>query len=92
MVGGSARALKRMAGGRIGRVELEDALEQLATTPTAVLARTYGIGDERARTLPAGAVIFSALQRRLGTPLKVQRGGLREGALLMLAAEHAVAA
>ena len=92
VVGGSARALKRMAGGRIGRVELEDALEQLATTPTAVLARTYGIGDERARTLPAGAVIFSALQRRLGTPLKVQRGGLREGALLMLAAEHAVAA
>lgn len=91
-VGGSARALKRMAGGRIGAAELEDALERLATVPTAVLAREYGIAAERARTLPAGAVIFAAIQRRLGTTLKVQRGGLREGALLTLAAEHAVAA
>ncbi len=91
-VGGSARALKRLVGGRIGAAELEDAIEQLATTPTAVLAERYGIGEERARTLPAGAVIFAALQQCLGTPLKVQRGGMREGALLTLAAEHAVAA
>jgi exopolyphosphatase/guanosine-5'-triphosphate,3'-diphosphate pyrophosphatase len=91
-VGGSARALKRIAGGRIGAAELEDALGQLAVTPTAVLARRYGIGEERARTLPAGAVILAALQQRLGAPLKVQRGGLREGALLTLAAEHALAA
>jgi exopolyphosphatase / guanosine-5'-triphosphate,3'-diphosphate pyrophosphatase len=91
-VGGSARALKRIAGGRIGETELDDALDQLATTPTAVLARQYGFGEERARTLPAGAVILAALRQRLGTPLKVQRGGLREGALLTLAAERAVAA
>jgi len=43
-------------------------------------------------TLPAGAVIFAAIQQRLGTPLKVQRGGLREGALLTLAAEQSIAA
>jgi exopolyphosphatase/guanosine-5'-triphosphate,3'-diphosphate pyrophosphatase len=91
-VGGSARALKRMVGSRIGAAELEDALEQLATTPTADLARRYGIGEERARTLPAGAAIFASIRQRLGTPLKVQRGGLREGALLTLAAEHAIAA
>jgi len=91
-VGGSARALKRIAGGRIGAAELADALEQLAATPTAVLARQYGIGEERARTLPAGAVIFAEIQRRLRTPLKVQRGGLREGALLTLAAEQSIAA
>lgn len=91
-VGGSARALKRIAGGRIGAAELADALEQLAATPTAVLARRYGIGEERARTLPAGAVIFAEIQRRLRTPLKVQRGGLREGALLTLAAEQSIAA
>jgi len=91
-VGGSARGLKRLVGGRIGAAELEDALDRLATTPTAVLAAQYGIGEERARTLPAGAVIFSALQERLATPLKVQRGGLREGALLTLAAEQSIAA
>ncbi|MGZ4291665.1 MAG: Ppx/GppA phosphatase family protein [Gaiellaceae bacterium] len=91
-VGGSARALKRIAGGRLGYEELEDLLVQLAETPTAVLAARHGIGEERARTLPAGAVILSAIQRHLDTALKVQRGGLREGALLSLAAEHAVAA
>jgi exopolyphosphatase/pppGpp-phosphohydrolase len=84
--------LKRIVGGRIGEAELEDALGQLASTPTAVLAGRYAIGEARARTLPAGTVILAALQQRLGTPLKVQRGGLREGALLTLAAEHAVAA
>ena len=41
-VGGSARALKRIAGARLGSAELDDALTQLATTPTAVLARQYG--------------------------------------------------
>jgi exopolyphosphatase/guanosine-5'-triphosphate,3'-diphosphate pyrophosphatase len=91
-VGGSVRALKRIAGRRIGEAELEDALELLASTPTAVVAGRYAIGEERARTLPGGAVILAALQRRLGTPLEVQRGGLREGALLTLAAEHAVTA
>jgi exopolyphosphatase/pppGpp-phosphohydrolase len=82
-----------VADARAAGVEaIDDALEQLAVIPTAVLARRYGIGEERARTLPAGAVILAALQQRLGTPLKVQRGGLREGALLTLAAEHALAA
>jgi exopolyphosphatase/pppGpp-phosphohydrolase len=91
-VGGSARALKRIAGGRLGHEELDDALLVLADTPTAVLADRYGMGEERARTLPAGAVILAGIQSLLGTPLRVQRGGLREGALLALAAEHVVAA
>ncbi|HET7129112.1 MAG TPA: hypothetical protein VFJ93_08580 [Gaiellaceae bacterium] len=85
-VGGSARALKRVAGGTIDAASLDHALALLATTPTAALARRYRIGEARARTLPAGAVIFAAIQELLGMPLEVQRGGLREGALLKLAA------
>ena len=50
------------------------------------------IGEERSRTLAAGAVILSGLQHHLGTPLKVVRAGLRDGALLALAAEQAAAA
>jgi exopolyphosphatase/guanosine-5'-triphosphate,3'-diphosphate pyrophosphatase len=91
-VGGSARALKRICGARIDAGDLEQALALLADTPTAVLARRYGIGEERARTLAAGAVILSGLQGALGTPLKVVRGGLRDGALLTLAAEQAAEA
>ncbi len=91
-VGGTARALKRLAGGQIGAAQLEDALAQLASTSSAELARRDGIREERARTLPAGAAIFAGIQRLLGTPLKVQRGGLREGALLALADERSLAA
>jgi len=91
-VGGSARALKRIGGARLDADELEQALMLLAETPTEVLARRYDIGEERARTLAAGAVILTALQGVLGTPLKVVRGGLRDGALLTLAAERAAEA
>jgi exopolyphosphatase/guanosine-5'-triphosphate,3'-diphosphate pyrophosphatase len=90
--GGSARALKRIVGARIGAAELETALDQLATTSAAALAQQYGMSKERARALPAGAAILAAIQERLRTPLRVQRGGLREGALLTLAAERTIAA
>jgi exopolyphosphatase/pppGpp-phosphohydrolase len=91
-VGGSARAVKRIAGSRITAGELEDVIALLATTPADEVSRRSGVGAERARTLTAGAVILSCLQRRLGTSLRVVRGGLREGALLALDAERAARA
>jgi exopolyphosphatase/guanosine-5'-triphosphate,3'-diphosphate pyrophosphatase len=91
-VGGSARALKRIVGPRLGIDELDHVLEMLADNPSNVVAERYEIGEERARTLAAGAVILSEIQHRLGTPLKVSRGGLREGAVLTLLAEAAAAA
>ena len=91
-IGGSARALKRIVGGRLGRAELDSLLVLLADTPTGELVERHGIAADRVRTLPGGAVILSEIQRVLGTPLRVQRGGLREGALLSLAGERALAA
>jgi exopolyphosphatase / guanosine-5'-triphosphate,3'-diphosphate pyrophosphatase len=91
-VGGSARALKRIAGARLGEHELEDALTLLAETPLAKLSRRYDIDEDRARTLAAGTVILAELQHRLGTSMRVVRKGLRDGAVLALAAEHAAAA
>ncbi len=91
-VGGSARALKRIVGSRIGVDELDHLLDLLANTPAVEIAQRHGIGEERARTLAAGAVILSGLQHHLRTPLKVVRAGLRDGALLTLAAEQAAAA
>jgi exopolyphosphatase/pppGpp-phosphohydrolase len=39
----------------------------------------------------AGAVILSAVQERLGVPLTVARGGLREGAVVELRVRRAAA-
>jgi exopolyphosphatase/guanosine-5'-triphosphate,3'-diphosphate pyrophosphatase len=80
-VGGSARALKRMVGPRLGSDELDEALAILSSTPAAVVAREYDLDPGRTQTLVAGAVILAALQARLETPLKVVRGGLRDGAI-----------
>lgn len=90
-VGGSARALKRIAGARLDVDELEDLLRLLAETPVDEIAERHGVGADRAHTLAAGCVILSTIQRRLGTPLKVARGGLREGALVGLREQRAAA-
>jgi exopolyphosphatase/guanosine-5'-triphosphate,3'-diphosphate pyrophosphatase len=90
-VGGSARAVKRIVGPRLGPDELQEALALLAETPTDEVGARFDIGDERARTLAAGVVILAGLQARLDTPLRVVRSGLRDGALIDLAARRAVA-
>ena len=90
-VGGSARAAKRIVGSRLGAQELREVLSLLAVTPTDEVGDRFGIGDERARTLAAGVVILAGLQARLDTPLRVVRSGLRDGALIDLAARRAAA-
>lgn len=91
-VGGSARGIRRLAGTRtLGEQELAEALKLLRKRRPDELAAEYDIDPERAWTLPAGGVILSELQRRLGVPLVVGRGGVREGALLELAAEQTAA-
>lgn len=90
-VGGSARALKRLAGSRLGEAELSEVTRLLATTPSRALIDEHGVDPERVRTMAAGAVILSSIQARLGTPLKVVRAGVREGALLQLGSARAAA-
>jgi exopolyphosphatase/guanosine-5'-triphosphate,3'-diphosphate pyrophosphatase len=90
-VGGSARALRRLAGRRLEEQNLEELIVLLSTTKTQRLIDRHGVDPERVRTMTAGAIILAALQRRLDTPLKVVRSGLREGALAELAAARAAA-
>ncbi len=90
-VGGSARATKRIAGGSLDADALAYAVDVVTSTPSAKLVERHGISPERVRTVAAGAVILAALQARLGTPLKVVRAGVREGALLELGARRAAA-
>jgi len=83
-VGGTARALRRIAGNRLGQEEIEAAIEELRRKPSRQVAKTFKLDRQRARTIVAGALILSEIQRRLNVPLEVGRGGLREGAALML--------
>jgi exopolyphosphatase / guanosine-5'-triphosphate,3'-diphosphate pyrophosphatase len=81
-VAGSATNLKRMVGPLLDAESLSRALRLLAETPSIQIARQFQLEPTRARLLPAGALIIEAAMRRLGTPLWVGRGGIRQGVVL----------
>jgi exopolyphosphatase / guanosine-5'-triphosphate,3'-diphosphate pyrophosphatase len=83
-IGGSARAVRSIVGSELGADELDEVTWILARTPAADITALYGIDLERVRTLTAGAIILGALQERLHVPLRVVRGGVREGAAFEL--------
>jgi exopolyphosphatase / guanosine-5'-triphosphate,3'-diphosphate pyrophosphatase len=89
--GGTARALRRVVGRTLDHEALETAVLTLASRTRREIAKEYGVDRPRARTLLAGSIILSEAQRRLGVPLEVARGGLREGAALTLLETAAVA-
>ncbi len=89
--GGSARALAKLVGKTLGEEELSAALVVVTKWPKAKLAKRFGIDPPRARTLAAGALILTEVVGRLGVPLELARGGLREGAAFALSAERVAA-
>ena len=90
--GGTARALRKLVGWTLDADDLDAALDILGKRSSARVAKTFGLHEHRARTLPAGAVVLAALQRRLLVPLDVSRAGLREGAALARLDELAASA
>jgi exopolyphosphatase/guanosine-5'-triphosphate,3'-diphosphate pyrophosphatase len=87
-VGGSAASMPRLVGPVLDEEALERALAALCAAPAADVAEALGLAAERVRLLPAGILVLDAAARRLGKPLRIGRGGLREGVLLELAADH----
>ena len=81
-VGGSASSLQRLAGDELGEAELRAALNLLAAVPADELADRYGLEPERVRLLPAGLLVLAELSGRLQRPLRICKGGLREGVIL----------
>jgi exopolyphosphatase / guanosine-5'-triphosphate,3'-diphosphate pyrophosphatase len=90
--GGTARALRRMVGRRLGEKNLNAVLALLTAKTAEEVAADYDVPVERARVLPAGTIVLREAHRRLGVKLEVARGGVREGALRGVFGELAVAA
>jgi exopolyphosphatase / guanosine-5'-triphosphate,3'-diphosphate pyrophosphatase len=81
-VGGSATSLRRLVGAVLEHETLERGIRVLASTPIADVARRFELEPERVRLLPAGILILEAASDRMGVPLQIGRGGLREGVVL----------
>jgi exopolyphosphatase/guanosine-5'-triphosphate,3'-diphosphate pyrophosphatase len=84
-VGGSAASLRRLVGDVLEPDSLERALGLLCAHPAADIAAHMGLEPVRVRLLPAGILILSVAAQRLGRPLEIGRGGLREGLVLDMA-------
>jgi exopolyphosphatase/guanosine-5'-triphosphate,3'-diphosphate pyrophosphatase len=84
-VGGSATSLRRLVGAVLEPETLQRALRVLSGAPASEVGRRFGIEPERVTLLPGGILILDAAAQRLGRPLQIGRGGLREGIVLDLA-------
>jgi exopolyphosphatase/guanosine-5'-triphosphate,3'-diphosphate pyrophosphatase len=81
--GGTARALRRVVD-TLDPDGLAEAVTELSKLKQAKIAKRYGVAPQRAATLLGGAILFAEAQRRLGLPLELARGGVREGSALAL--------
>jgi exopolyphosphatase/guanosine-5'-triphosphate,3'-diphosphate pyrophosphatase len=84
-VGGSAASLPTIVGAVADDVTLARALAMLTAAPAAEIARLHDLAPERTQLLPAGILVLGAAAERLSRPLRIGRGGLREGVILELA-------
>jgi exopolyphosphatase/guanosine-5'-triphosphate,3'-diphosphate pyrophosphatase len=83
-VGGTATSLRRLLGAELVHETLERGIRVLCTTPIAEVAARFELDPERIRLLPAGILVLEAMSDLLELPLRIARGGLREGVLLEL--------
>jgi exopolyphosphatase/guanosine-5'-triphosphate,3'-diphosphate pyrophosphatase len=83
-VGGSATSLRRLCGSVVEHETLERGVRILGSTGIDEVARRFELDPERVRLLPAGILILEELSDRVGLPLTIARGGLREGVILEL--------
>jgi exopolyphosphatase / guanosine-5'-triphosphate,3'-diphosphate pyrophosphatase len=81
-VGGSASSLLHLAGVELGPAELARALEELCAERAEVLGSRVSLDPIRVRLLPAGVLVLAELARRLHQPLRICKGGLREGVIM----------
>jgi exopolyphosphatase/guanosine-5'-triphosphate,3'-diphosphate pyrophosphatase len=88
--GGTARALRRLVG-VLEADQLESAVERLGRLERVKIARRLGLPPQRAATLLAGTILFAEAQRRIGVPLQIAAGGVREGCALELFRESVTA-
>ena len=83
-VGGTATSLRRLVGAELVHETLERGIRVLSSTPIGDIARRFELDSERVRLLPAGILVLEAISDLLRLPLRIARGGLREGVLLEL--------
>jgi exopolyphosphatase/guanosine-5'-triphosphate,3'-diphosphate pyrophosphatase len=85
-IGGSASSMRRMVGNVLEHETMERAIRLITRNDAREVAEEFGLDPERVQVLPAGVMILEDIGDRLERPLRIGKGGLREGKLLELLA------
>ena len=91
-VGGSATSLRTLVGAVLEYETLERAIRVLSSDEIAEVAKRFELDPRRVTLLPAGVLLLEKFSQLLGQPLQIGKGGLREGIILELLNDKAVAA
>lgn len=83
-VGGSATSMTRLLPGPVDGATVARALALLMAAPSGAVGARHGLDAERVGLLPAGLTLLGLLAERLGCPLRIGDGGLREGVCIEL--------
>lgn len=81
-VGGTATSLRRLVGVVLEYETLERGIRVLCGDASAEVARQFELDPVRVRILPTGVLILEKLSEILGGPLRIGKGGIREGIVL----------
>lgn len=82
-VGGSATSLAGAGNGTLAPETIARVQSVLLELPVAEAAHRLGLHEQRVKLLPTGLLVLEAAWEALGRPpLRVVKGGLREGVLL----------
>ena len=84
-VGGTATSLRRLVGAELAHETLERGVRVLSLTPIAEVARSASSSTPSGcGCCPPASSCWRPCRDRLGLPLRIARGGLREGVILEL--------
>jgi exopolyphosphatase / guanosine-5'-triphosphate,3'-diphosphate pyrophosphatase len=83
-VGGSASALRWLVGAVLEYETFERAIRVLTGDAVATIAKRFELDPRRVRLLPAGVLLLETISELLACPLRIGRGGLRDGVILDL--------
>jgi exopolyphosphatase / guanosine-5'-triphosphate,3'-diphosphate pyrophosphatase len=88
-VGGCAASLSRLSGGSLDRRSIGELFERLLEDHSETVGNRLGVAPQRVRLLPAALAVYEAICELVPEPLRMARGGIREGLLLGRARERA---
>ena len=83
-MGGSASSLRWLVGALLEHETFERAIRVLTGDSVATVSKRFELDPRRVRLLPAGALLLEKISERLDCPLRIGRGGLRDGVILDL--------